>query len=246
MLIAQNITKSYGKNKVLDNVSISVLPGKISLLIGPSGSGKTTLLKCLAFLENPELGKIQFDTHEFVYPHGNVNKDFKPWPEITVVFQQHFLWPHLTIRDNILLPYKARKLPIPDQFEQLVDLFEMDEFINRYPNQVSLGQRQRAALARALVLRPRYILLDEITSALDVEQVGKIITHLLEMRKQGIGILLITHQIGFAKNLLQAGEGDNISFLDDGVILQSGGVEVLTNPEHRRLKEFLGIWRNLD
>jgi len=238
MLTGQGINKRFGKVEALRGVNISVRPGKITLLVGPSGSGKTTLLKCLAFLERPDSGTVSFNGNSFSYPEAGMPEE-TPWPELTVVFQQHFLWPHLTIRENILLPVIKRKQTKSNGFEELVALFEMEDFIDRYPNQVSLGQRQRAALARALVLNPKVILLDEITSALDVEQIGKIAKHLLELRSRGIGMLLITHLLGFAKGLLHKGEGDEIVFLEKGEVLEAGGIEVLKSPRHSRVREFI-------
>ncbi|MGD2084542.1 MAG: ATP-binding cassette domain-containing protein [Candidatus Aminicenantes bacterium] len=238
MLKGRGLKKRFGSVEALRGVDISVRPGKITLLVGPSGSGKTTLLKCLAFLERPDSGIISFNGNSFTYPDAEAPKE-SPWPELTVVFQQHFLWPHLTIRENILLPIRYQRHTQSNGFEELVALFEMEDFIDRHPNQVSLGQRQRAALARALVINPKMILMDEITSALDVEQIGKIAKHLLELRSRGIGILLITHLLDFARGLLYRGEGDVIVFLDKGEVLEAGGHEVLVSPKHPRVVEFI-------
>jgi len=240
MLKAENLTKSFGGERVLEDICIEVNPGKFTFLIGPSGAGKTTLLRCLALLEVPEKGTIQIDQHAHHFPAAKNSRIHPPWPELTVVFQQHFLWPHLTIRENILLPLKEKLSSGGTSFEELVTLFDMDRFVDRYPNEASLGERQRAALARALILNPRYILLDEITSSLDVEQVNHLFYHLLELRRRGIGILLITHQLDFARGLLKSGNGDEAVFLDRGRILEKGGADMLENPVSPRVRQFLG------
>jgi ABC-type polar amino acid transport system ATPase subunit len=240
MLRAENLTKSFGGERVLEDICIEVNPGKFTFLIGPSGAGKTTLLRCLAILEVPEKGKIQIDQHMYDFPSARGSGIHPPWPDLTVVFQQHFLWPHLTIRQNILLPLKEKSSSGGTSFAELVTLFDMERFIDRYPNEASLGERQRAALARALILNPRYILMDEITSSLDVEQVNHLFYHLLELRRRGIGILLITHQLEFARALLKGGNGDEAVFLDRGRILEKGGVGMLENPGNPRVRQFLG------
>lgn len=239
MLAAINISKSYGRVHVLRDISVSVHPGRITVLLGPSGAGKTTLLKCMGLLEQSDCGTVRIDGKEFQFPVAKGHSMRPPWPELTVVFQQHFLWPHLSIRQNILLPVRHRTdLSLP-RFHELIDLFDMGDFIDRYPNETSLGQRQRAALARAFVLNPKFLLLDEITSALDVEQIHNLFLHLAEMRKRGIGILLITHLLGFARALVEGAEGDEVVFLDDGVVIEKGGVELFDNPHSERLKKFI-------
>jgi len=239
MLAAINISKSYGRVHVLRDISVSVHPGKITVLLGPSGAGKTTLLKCMGLLERSDCGTVRIDGKEFHFPVAEGHSMRPPWPELTVVFQQHFLWPHLSIRQNILLPVQHRTdLSLP-RFHELIDLFDMGDFIDRYPNETSMGQRQRAALARAFVLNPKFLLLDEITSALDVEQIHNLFLHLAEMRKRGIGILLINHLLGFARALVEGAEGDEVVFLDNGVVIEKGGVELFDNPHTERLKKFI-------
>lgn len=237
MLKAYAINKSYGNTKILKDVDITVEPGEITVLIGPSGSGKTTLLKCLSLLEHPDQGTISLDGIHYNFPIPK-NKQIKlPYPNLTVVFQQLFLWPHLTLRQNIILPIKKQlHKHNHDYLNELIELFDMVEFIDRYPNEVSLGQKQRTALVRALVLKPSYILLDEITSALDVEQVSKVLSHLQTLCQMGIGILIITHLIGFARRA-----GHNIVFLDKGKVLEAGGKEVIDSPKNGRLNQFLSV-----
>ena len=240
MLKATAISKSYNSHIVLDNVSIEIEPGSACVIIGPSGAGKTTLLRCLGMLDKPDSGTISIDDRLYTFP--TVEEEFKnPWPELTMVFQQHFLWPHLTLIDNITLPLEGRcsQKDIQTILEELVDLFDMSEFIHRYPNEASLGQRQRVALARALALQPRYILLDEVTSSLDVEQIENLFGHLMELLKRGIGVLIITHLIGFARAVLKHSSKSNIVFLDEGRAAASGGLDLLESPTNGRISEFL-------
>ncbi len=237
MLDAKNISKSYDGVTVLKDVSLSIERGKITALIGPSGTGKTTLLKILAFLEQPDSGTVTFDGCSYQFPLEKSKKIEAPWPKVTVVFQQLFLWPHLTLLQNITLPLTAQGIDdSPPRLKELLDLFDMNHFVYRYPNQASLGQRQRAALVRALLLEPEYLLLDEITSSLDVEQTAIILSQLKKMSSQGIGILTITHLLQFAHQA-----ADKIVFMSGGEILEEGGPNILVNPQHERLGQFLSV-----
>lgn len=232
MLVATHILKRYRGVDILNDVAITVEPGKITSLVGPSGSGKTTLLRVLSLLDLPDAGTIIFEGETYTFPMRA--KDITPpWPSISVVFQQLFLWPHLTMRQNILLPLRNQK---SEHLEEMIDLFQMKEFIDRYPNQASLGQRQRVALVRALVLTPKYLLLDEITSALDIEQVGVVLNHLQALRDRGVGVLLVTHLLNFARRA-----SDQVVFLDDGRVLERGSAKVLIKPDHPRIKKFISI-----
>ena len=235
MLEARNINFSYGNRPVLKNVNLSVARGGITVLIGPSGTGKTTLLRCLALLEPPQQGTIRVDDETFAFPTATPIKP--PYPKLTTVFQQLFLWPHLTLRENILLPVRLQKTAdVQTHLETLIDAFDMGAFIDRYPNEASLGQRQRIALARALMLDPHYLLLDEITSALDVEQIAKILTYLQQLRGKNIGIFIITHLLGFARNA-----ADQVVFMADGEVAESGPPDILLNPKSDRLRQFLSV-----
>jgi ABC-type polar amino acid transport system ATPase subunit len=237
MLSGANIKKSFGKQVILDGVNISIAPGQITALIGPSGSGKSTFLRALSLLEPPDSGTVSVDGVEYSFPHKNGNGLTPPWPKLTIVFQQLFLWPHLTILQNITLPLATlNQIKSRQRVEELINLFDMSEYINRYPNEVSLGQRQRAAIARALALEPKYLLLDEITSALDVEHVSRLLNHLKILREHGTGILLITHLIGFAKRA-----ADQIIFMEKGAIKEAGGPEMLLSPKSKRLANFLSL-----
>jgi len=163
MLRAKNITKFYGKHLVLDDVSLELAPGTITTIVGPSGSGKSTLLKALSLLESPDSGSVSLNGTIYEFAPGQKNRITPPWPEITVVFQQLFLWPHMTLRQNIALPLKKfGKKKALDTVNLLIDQLDMKNFADRYPNEVSIGQRQLAAIARAFALQPRFLLLDEM------------------------------------------------------------------------------------
>ncbi len=238
MLSVRNLTFGYGTERpVFAGVDLDIAPRSITVLIGPSGTGKTTLLRCLALLEKPQTGLIQLDDQAYAYPWPADRTFVPPWPHLTAVFQQLFLWPHLTLRENVLLPVRLKGTAHADEeLDELVQAFDLGSFIDRYPNEASLGQRQRVALARALMLKPRYILLDEITSALDVEQVANILAYLKELRSRDIGIFLITHLLSFARHA-----ADQVLFMADGSIVERGTSEILRAPQTERLGAFLSV-----
>jgi ABC-type polar amino acid transport system ATPase subunit len=237
MITGQNIVKKFEGRTILNGVDLTIDQGKITCLIGPSGSGKTTLLRALSLLEYPDSGSVIIEGKSYNFPRPLEQKPVNPWPEVTVVFQSLFLWPHMTLRRNVMLPAKRAGLPdVHKRMEELIDFFEMGSFIDRYPNEASRGQQQRVALARALMLKPRYIFLDEITSALDVEQVAKVLEYLQKLRDNGIGIFLITHLLGFAKRA-----ADQVLFLNNGVIEEAGTSDILVNPKSDRLRHFVQL-----
>lgn len=237
MIIGRGISKSFGQASVLRDVDVEVHPGEITVIIGPSGSGKSTMLRALSLLEPPDAGSITIDDRVFEFPLRNGTVPNPPWPYVTVVFQQLFLWPHLTLRQNIDLPATENgRAEYREDIQELVEEFELEPFIGRYPNEVSLGQRQRAALVRAIALKPRYLLLDEITSALDIEHVSKVLNRLERLQTENTGILVITHLIGFARR-----SADRVIFLENGQVLASGGPSLLVSPENERLRKFLSL-----
>lgn len=233
MLTAKNITKKYQGKEVLAGITLDIEPGKITTLIGPSGAGKTTLLYTLSFVENPDKGEVVVDGKNNTFPALSGLEPI-PSPAVMVVFQQLFLWPHLTLRENIELPLKINHIEFGAQLQELIEAFGMSDFIDRYPNETSLGQRQRAALARAIALNPKYIFLDEVTSALDIEQVEALAVYLQKLKNRGMGIIVVTHLIHFAQRI-----SDNIIFMDKGKIIERGGSDLLANPKQPRTQEFL-------
>jgi ABC-type polar amino acid transport system ATPase subunit len=240
MLCAINVQKSFASVTALADIDLEVHPGRIAILIGPSGAGKTTLIRALSLLDPPTSGRIKVDDICYDFPLTPGDSVTGPWPKLTVVFQQQFLWPHLTLRQNIALPLEKRKpTETKEAIADLIDFFGMRSFIDRYPNEVSLGERQRAALARALALQPRYILLDEITSALDVEQTANVTRYLLRLRDRGIGIVVVTHFLAFAKRLVEQDKGDMVYFLEAGRIVARGGADFFHENQDARVRQFL-------
>ena len=236
MLTCLNIRKSYGDRNILCGISATFKPGTISAIIGPSGTGKSTFLRVLSLLEPANSGSIQIDDNE-VCCSDSEEPLISPWPHLTTVFQQLFLWPHLTIHENICLPVRKTDRVKPGGLvDQVMRDLLVTEFANRYPNQVSHGQRQRAAIARAIALKPSYLLLDEITSALDVEHVGIVLDYLQRLRDEGVAIVLITHLIDFARDA-----ADQVIFMENGRIIESGTSSILSEPQTSRLADFLSL-----
>ena len=234
MYTAKNIHKSLQSKPVIRGVDVLVKPKSITAIIGPSGGGKTTLLRALSLIEPPDMGTVAIDGQSYDFPTDNA-AFVPPWPKMTVVFQQLFLWPHLTLRQNLLLPIEDAMTDAKQNLvDEVIEFFDMAHFIDRYPSEVSGGQKQRLALARAIVLEPSYLLLDEITSALDVEQIARILEFLLLVRDRGCGILLVTHHLNFAKRT-----ASQIICLDQGQVLEQGGAEILENPKNDRFRSFL-------
>jgi glutamine transport system ATP-binding protein len=236
MIRCEKLVKHFEGRTILNGIDLTMEQSKITCLIGPSGSGKTTLLRALSLLEPADSGTMHIEGIKYEFPLDGPLR-IPPWPDITVVFQSLFLWPHMTLRENVLFPAKQRGMKDADKhLAELIKFFEMENFIDRFPNEASRGQQQRVALARGLMLHPKYIFLDEITSALDVEQVAKVLEYLQKLRDRGIGIFIITHLLGFAKRA-----SDQVLFLNNGVIEEAGGPEILEYPKSERLKNFVQL-----
>ena len=238
MLLAKNINKKIDGRKILRDVSFSLEAGQIVSVIGPSGSGKTSLLRAVSLIDLPDSGSLEIDGDRYQFPTEQTNDIKYPYPNLTVVFQQFFIWPHLTIRENITLALKGNI--DQNHFNEVVELFQMNEFLDRYPNEVSLGQRQRAALARALILKPKYLLLDEVTSALDIEQSHLILGHLKQIANKGVGIIFVSHAIHLASKI-----SDKVIFIDEGKVIEEGTSDILVHPKTDRLSKFINISKEI-
>jgi ABC-type polar amino acid transport system ATPase subunit len=234
MLIAENICKEIKGRKILDNISFIIKLSQITTIIGTNGSGKSSLLRALALIDSPTSGTLKIDNDSYCLPFKS---NIALYPKLTVVFQQHFLWPHLTVKENILLATKFNLIQdLEEEFEKLITLMDLKDLLSRYPNELSGGQRQRTALVRALILKPTYLLLDEVTASLDMQQTKKIIDYLLELRMNGTSIIIITHLIGLAKQI-----ADQVIFLEDGKVEEQGTIAIFDNPTSKKLKSFLSF-----
>lgn len=210
MYILSQVDRTYGTCPVIRDATCSIPTDRLVVVMGPSGSGKSTLLRLLSFLEAPDRGAVslQLNGDEF-----DSRQRARPWPRVTCVFQQQFLWPHLTLRENLMLPLRAGgHRDAEARVAHAVDLFRMAEFIGRYPNEVSGGQAQRVALARAFVLGPEVVLIDEPHSGLDLEQQSVLNEHFLALRQTGTGLIVVTHSMEFARRY------------SEGFVLVEGGV----------------------
>ena len=229
MYMIREVAKSYGESIVLRSINCTFEAGAISVVLGPSGCGKSTLLRLMSFLEMPDAGDVTLEAAGRVFK--STDAPLSPWPIVTCVFQRQFLWPHLTLRQNILLPLNSRGRDSYQTANRVIELFDMESFVDRFPNEVSGGQAQRAALARAFALEPSFILLDEAHSYLDLEQQGALNTHLGILRRRGIGLVVVTHSLHFASNL-----ADKIIVLDDGEVVEEGSRDLLRAPRSAFLR----------
>ncbi len=236
MLQGKNIYKNINGLEILKDISLNIEPSKISCLIGPSGGGKSTVLSCLSLLTKPSKGIVIVDGQNFSFNNGKNGYKNYPYPLVTVVFQGLFLFPHLTNESNIMLPLKEHKKNAED-FDFLIDLLNIRHILKKYPNECSGGEKQRVALARQILLKPKYLLLDEVTSALDLETVNTVANILTELKNIGTGILLVTHMINLAKTIC-----DDFYFLDKGIMIESGNIKQLHDPKTERLNRFLQIY----
>ncbi|WP_319203821.1 amino acid ABC transporter ATP-binding protein [uncultured Ilyobacter sp.] len=232
-----NLTKIYGEQTVLDKLCLNLKDVHSLVIIGPSGGGKSTLLRILAGLEPPEDGIITIN-NESVPSDEKELRDYRKG--VGVVFQAFNLFPHLSAIENITLPLiKVHKLSEEDAKDRAISLFEkfqLEEHIHKKPSQLSGGQQQRVAIIRAMALDAKFLLLDEPTSALDPALTSEVLDTILTLRREEKDLVLITHEMGFAKNV-----ADHIIFVDQGKVLEQGLPEdILTNPKTEELKAFLG------
>jgi polar amino acid transport system ATP-binding protein len=235
-LSLRGLTKSYGNNTVLQNVSLEIAEGSVVTLIGPSGSGKSTLLRCLNLLEPIDDGEIFLDDIDISVPGFDANPVRR---RIGMVFQNFNLFPHMSVMENIVLS-PTRTLGIDKSIArakaiELLERFGLGDKANSYPDQLSGGQQQRVAIVRALAIEPEVLLLDEITSSLDPELVGEVLDVVRELKASGMTLVLATHEMGFARDT-----SDVVCVLDGGRIIEQGPPsQVFTAPQSERAQQFL-------
>ncbi len=246
MVKSEGVCKSFGRLEVLKGVSLEVKPGEVMCVLGPSGSGKSTFLRCINHLEKINSGRLYVDGELVGYReagdklHELREKEVaEKRAEIGMVFQRFNLFPHLTALENVAeAPIQVKGLDRKEALalgrEQL-DHVGLGDKHAAYPSQLSGGQQQRVAIARALAMRPKLMLFDEPTSALDPELVGEVLDAMRILAKEGMTMVVVTHEIGFAREV-----GDTLVFMDDGVVVETGDpAEVLSNPRQERTKSFL-------
>ena len=236
MIDVKNLSKSFGDHLVLNNITEHIYPGEKVVIIGPSGSGKSTFLRCLNLLEMPSAGSITFDGKELTDPKNNLDVIRR---QMGMVFQHFNLFPNMTIQKNITLAPIRTGLMTKEQANekalQLLQRVGLTEKADAYPNQLSGGQKQRIAIVRALAMNPKVMLFDEPTSALDPEMVGEVLEVMRELADDGMTMVVVTHEMGFAHEV-----GSRILFMNDGEIVEQNTPDQLFgNPQNPRLQEFL-------
>ena len=246
MVRAEAVHKSYGRVEVLRGIDLVVHPMEVMCVIGPSGSGKSTFLRCINHLEKIDAGRLSVDGELVGYrQHGDKLYELpdsevgRKRAEIGMVFQRFNLFPHMTALENIVeAPIHVKnetRANAEARARKLLERVGLADKLHWYPNQLSGGQQQRVAIARALAMQPKLMLFDEPTSALDPELVGDVLDVMRGLAKDGMTMVVVTHEMGFAREV-----GDSLVFMDGGVIVEAGNPrEVLTNPQHERTKAFL-------
>ena len=236
MINITNLHKNFGDLEVLKNISTEIKKGEIISIIGPSGSGKSTFLRCINKLEEPSSGHIYIDGMDLMNKNTDINKIRE---RVGMVFQHFNLFPNMTVLDNLTLsPIMVKKESKEEAEKYALSLLEkvgLSDKANSYPTQLSGGQKQRIAIARALAMKPEVILFDEPTSALDPEMIKEVLDVMRDLAKEGMTMLIVTHEMGFARNV-----GNRILFMDKGEIIEDcSPKEFFENPTNERIKDFL-------
>ena len=236
MIHIHNLTKSFGDNQVLKGISTEIADGEVVVVIGPSGSGKSTFLRCLNRLEEADGGEIIFEGVDINDKKTEIEKIRE---DMGMVCQSFNLFPHKTVMENITMaPVLVKGMDqkaAQAKAEKLLDRVGLLDKKDSYPSQLSGGQKQRIAIVRALAMEPQVMLFDEPTSALDPEMVGEVLDVMQQLAKEGMTMVVVTHEMGFAREV-----GDRILFLDEGYLLEEGTPEeVFGHPKEARTKEFL-------
>ncbi|MBE6172442.1 MAG: amino acid ABC transporter ATP-binding protein [Enterococcus faecium] len=232
----KQLSKSFGETEVLKGITTTISAGEVVVIIGPSGSGKSTFLRCLNLLESPTAGTVEFEGTDITHKQHDI---FKIREKMGMVFQQFNLFPNMTVLENITLsPIKVKKMPKKAAEAIALELLAkvgLSDKATAYPYSLSGGQQQRIAIARALAMQPDVMLFDEPTSALDPEMVGEVLSVMLQLAQEGMTMVIVTHEIGFAKEV-----GDRIIFMDQGQIVEEGTPsEVLERTSQPRTIDFL-------
>jgi len=241
-ILVENLVKKYGDNTVLNDITASINEGDVFCIIGPSGSGKSTFLRCLNRLEDPTSGAVIVDGADLTDKNTDINLVRQ---HIGMVFQHFNLFPHLSVLENITLaPTDLGKLSKADAEKRAIQLLEtvgLAEKKDMYPDNLSGGQKQRVAIARALAMNPDIMLFDEPTSALDPEMVGDVLNVMKKLAKQGMTMVIVTHEMGFAKEV-----ANRVMFIDGGNFLEDGTPQqIFENPQNDRTKDFLNKVLNI-
>ena len=236
MINVENLSKNFGNLKVLKNISTTINKGEVISIIGPSGSGKSTFLRCINKLEEPTEGHIYIDGMDLMDKNTDINKIRE---RVGMVFQHFNLFPNMTVLENLTLSPVMVKKESKEEAEKyasyLLEKVGLSDKANSYPTQLSGGQKQRIAIARALAMKPEVILFDEPTSALDPEMIKEVLDVMRDLAKEGMTMLIVTHEMGFARNV-----GNRILFMDNGEIIEDcSPKDFFENPTNERIKDFL-------
>jgi len=236
VITVKGLYKNFGSNQVLKGVDTTIEKGEKVVVIGPSGSGKSTFLRCLNLLEQPSQGEIWFENNKITDPKTDIDKLRQ---KMGMVFQHFNLFPHLTVKKNITLAPVKLGLQNQEQADanamRLLERIGLADKADSYPNMLSGGQKQRIAIVRALAMNPEVMLFDEPTSALDPEMVGEVLELMKELAKEGMTMVVVTHEMGFAREV-----ATRVLFMDEGIIMeQNNPQEFFANPQNPRLKDFL-------
>ncbi|KGX90323.1 amino acid ABC transporter ATP-binding protein [Pontibacillus marinus] len=242
MLSIQQLHKSFGDLEVLNGIDLKVEQGKVVVVVGPSGSGKTTLLRCLNILETPTKGSVSIEGQTLDFDQKVSKKDIRTLRRKTgMVFQTYNLFPHKTALENVIEgPITVQKVDKSEAKEKGIHLLEkvgLGDKVDYYPFQLSGGQQQRVGIARALAMDPEVMLFDEPTSALDPELVGEVLRVMKELAQEGMTMVVVTHEMGFAKDV-----ADEVIFMDNGSIVERGKPgHIFSNPKNERTRKFLNL-----
>lgn len=236
MIEVNNLTKEFGKLKVLRGITETIRENEVVCVIGPSGSGKSTFLRCINLLETPTSGEVIIDGEQINKKEIDINAIRK---KLGMVFQNFNLFPHMTTLENITIsPIQVNKIPKAEAEKfgaELLQMVGLQDKAGVFPSSLSGGQKQRAAIARALAMKPEIMLFDEPTSALDPEMVGEVLQVMKDLAHRGMTMVIVTHEMGFAKEV-----ADRVLFMDEGMIVEQGTPEeIFGNPQNERTKNFL-------